>query len=448
MSPSKIHAGLRHALGVAVLYLGLAETSRAGELWRLYQQSQVDSQAAKIAEYGEKAAAENVSGERRLYFPRVVMDASEGWLDQNVHTTAGTVFRNGHDGFERNNVLVQLDQPLLDATVSPRVAAARARLRQTLSTNQLAAGTKTRDFVLGFVLAAKFHEMAAAADAAVGRLESELTKVSRSYDAKVASLADVQTLRVALAGLQRERSNLNQRWRVELARQGVDASALDGGWVTLDASADSAALLAAGGGEAVADLEAEKLKAKAEELRQRALAEQRKSVPVLSFYGVFEHDKADSSIFGGPRRFENAEAGLMVRWNLFDRGINYAAAREYSWQQRAKEAELADRQTELQRQQRVEQEVLKDAENNLRELADLRDQRQKLSDAMWRAFEGGTDTYLNAISTYLLFQASDREWLAARYDQLTEVIGVAANQRGWSDDLVRSVDALFHAAQK
>ncbi len=432
----------RGLVGCSALAFGV--TLPGGVLRDIYNEARTASPVSAAAEFELKAAEQNVNTQSRLYRPRFSAQVRELLSYQDVSNSTNTaIFQEGSDSYGVTRVLVEMDKPLIDPTIKPRIDAARSRLQQQQYRSQAAVEYQTRDIIIGFLRAARLQELTQSVDRVIARLEKELEAVTKSHEAKVATVTDLQNIRLSLAGMKRDRNSLEQQLRYELAAMGATAQSLKGTALHLSPGADLAALFPAveqtNSGEAAIGI----LTAEAEEISQKAAEARRRDLPTLSLYAQYGLDYAAGSVFGGRRDLSGVEVGVVLNWNIFDRGINRSEAKEFEYRRRAKEAELAARQTEQARNDAYGRSLLSQAGGGIAELSDLVQQHDVLQQASARAYAEGKESYLNSLTAYLAFEAALRELIGARHDQLMRHVSFYARSAGWNQDLVEKVDGLF-----
>jgi outer membrane protein TolC len=126
---------------------------------------------------------------------------------------------------------VEVSQPLYDPTIAPAVEAAKARYRRQHNFNRQLRELRTQRIVEGFLRTVRLYELSRSSDRVIRRLEKELESVSQSYDVKVATIADVQNIKLSLAGVKREKNNYLKQLHYELANLGVGGEVLKSSWV-------------------------------------------------------------------------------------------------------------------------------------------------------------------------------------------------------------------------
>ncbi|HWB98698.1 MAG TPA: TolC family protein, partial [Bryobacteraceae bacterium] len=137
------------------------------------------------------------------------------------------------------------------------------------------------------------------------------------------------------------------------------------------------------------------------------------------------------------------ETGIMLRWNVFDGGINRSKAKEYEYLKKAKEAELLAKRQENERLSRATKEILAQSRRSVAELKDIVEQSKVLTDSAARAYDAGKETYINSVNAYLSSEAAVREWINARHDLVMNQVLAKAQVGGWNKPLVEDVDRLF-----
>lgn len=451
-SRTSVPGNLKAAI-VAGLALGAGSAAlQAGPLLDIYSGASASDTNSVVAELNLQAADQHVQTQKQRYLPKVSLIAREAWIYQDIQDDGTTVFQNGNANYDTTRFNVELDQPIYDPTIKPQIDAAKARRRQALSRSHYTSEVRTRQVVEGFLRAVRFNGMVQSTDRVIARLEKESAAVTQSRDAKIATVTDVQNIRLALVSARRERNNHLQQLHRELAALGVSADVLKDGWIKLDPAAgpwviapagkETAAPAATGDTPELAGLQAE-----IDEVGSQATVARRRSWPVLSLYSQYALDNAGGSVFGGSRELQNYEVGLAVKWDIFDRGINRSEAKEFTLRKRAKETEMKMLQGDLQKAGVYSRQYLDQATASVGELAELVKQYEILKDASARSYEAGKESYVNSITAYLAYESAVREWAGAQHDQLLQQVVYEAQFDGWNAGLVNKVDALFVAAK-
>ncbi|MCB1235464.1 MAG: TolC family protein [Verrucomicrobiae bacterium] len=426
------------------------DRGQAGPLLELYEETVESAPLKTAADLEAQAAAQAVTTKKRRILPRLSLDFRELWVKREIDGAGAIDSRASDDEYENRRLNLELDQPLFDGTIKPEVAAAKARQRQMDSRSQWVAENRVREVVGEFVNAVKLLNLIDSTDGAIARIDSELEAVSRQKDANVATVSDVQNVRLALVSLKRDRGNYEIQLSESLSRLGAGSGLFDS--VNLDWSRGGAHDSWLSELEAEADTaEIAMLQAEAEEISHQATATRRRSWPVLSLYSHYGTDHGGSAEFGGFRNdyrdLNYAEAGVVVRWNLFDRGMHRSEAKELELRGRAKEAELEEVVRERDRAASLDQTLVYHAQNSLDELDELRREYAVLEEAAEKAYRAGQGNYINFISVYLAREAAQRDWILARHDLLTRQIALHANATGWNRDLIQKVDGIFLAGK-
>jgi outer membrane protein TolC len=424
---------------------GLAPATHAGLLQELYlSRPELEPSSARL-DPGYLAALEDVEMQLRRRYPRAELKASELWVDQTIGLSGNVAFPRGKEQYRARRVGLEIDQPLYDPTIAPEIAASRARLRQVDALGRVSVEGRTRALVENFLRACRHRDIADSAARVVTRLETELNNVQRSRDAHIATLSDVQNIRLALSSTRLERNNHHQGLLRAVSALGPDAADIRA-WPALLNDADLIALADYGLGRSHESPDVEVLFAAADELGHQASSLRRSTLPVFSLSGYYGSDDSEKSLFGGARDFRFFEGGLTVRWVFFDRGMNYSQARATEHRRRAAEAAAFARSGELRRNRTESRRLLTEAATVVAELADIVAQHKTLNEATSRAYEAGHESYMNAIRAYLSYESAYRDHVNARYDLLHQSVSHLAEAIGWSDSLVSQLDALFTAS--
>lgn len=431
---------------VGALVLGSNE-SKAGVLLEIYTKAMATDATVKSADYLTKSAEQNMVTEKRRYLPRLTALDRELWIYQDVIESGNPAFQNGTANYGSNHFEVQLDQPIYDPTIQPLVQASMDRKKQAQARGKEAANLRTRQIVEGFLQVVRFHDLIQSSDRAIARLEKEQAAVSKSYEAKVAPIADVQSISLSLAAMKRERNQFTQQVYLGLARMGASSDIMKSSWVHLAPKANPSSRLVASARNGSQQAELEILQAEASELDHQASAAKRRSWPVLSLFGRYNLDKDGGSVFGGPLDIRTYGVGVAVKWDIFDRGMNLSEAKELNYRKQAKEAELKGILDEQARADAYGRELLNQMNRSTNELVDMVQRHKALMEISARAYAEGKESYLNSISAYLAYEATVREWTNAQNDLLKSQVAFYAESAGWNVELIKTLDAMFVATK-
>lgn len=435
------------ALTALACLLMLSTESKAGGLLDVYTSLMTTDPSAKAVEFQNKAAEQNVITQKRNYLPKISVIAKEGWAYQNIRDSGSPIFPSGKSDFERRRVQVELDQPIFDSTIKPSIEASKARLRQVQIRGERNTELQTQEIIQEYLRLARFKELVGSVDRVIARLESEAASIAKSNDAKIATVGDVQGIKLSLAAMKRERNNFSLYLNRSLAILGVGPEVLKSAALNSDAlknfstpqPSDAAA------GDQKAELLV--LHAEMDEFSSQAKVEKRRSLPTISLFGAYGLYQDGGSIFGGALDQDLYEVGVVLKWDIFDRGLNHSKAREYEYLKLAKEAELLAKQKERERDSKAAKDILAHSKRSVNEMADLVEQNKVLMVSAARAYDAGKDTYINSINAYLASEAATREWINARHDLVMTQVDAKAQADGWNKPLVENVDALFASSK-
>lgn len=421
--------------------------AQAGVLRDIYTGSLAGDPNMNITKLNQKAADQQVKTEELRYLPKVSIIARELYVYQDVRKSGSAVFKSGQSDYGDTRMTVELDQPIYDPTIKPQIEAAKARRQQALSHGRQATEWQTRLVVEGFIRSVRFYELGLSVDKVIARLEKEQEAVTKSYDAKVATLSDVQNVRLALASMRREKNNYTQQFYHELSMLGVSREAVKAGWVLRAPAVDAASLADVKTDGKMQSAEIEGLRAEVAETASQSETAKRRSWPVFSLYGAYDFDNAGDSVFGGPRDMSEYAVGLSVKWDIFSRGMNRSEARALAYKKEAKDAELKALMAQSEKAGTYGKEFLDQSDRSVAELTDLVKQYQGLQDSAARAYEAGKESYVNSITAYLAYESTARELTNAQYDRLMQQVTCCAQATGWNSTLVNKVDGFFVAAK-
>lgn len=433
----------RLALGLTAA-LALSGSASGGQLAGIYAEVLAQDPGVAAARFKELAARQRIATARRGTRPKVSLHVRELWVDQTVEHDQIAVLREGNEGFANDRVNVNFDQPLFDATIRPRVRAAElAHTKQELMT-RTASGRLVQRLIESYVDAAHQASHSRSLDRVVAHLEDELQAVEKRFKAKLATVVDVETVKLNLAAAQGERNVWLQNLDYQLLSLGVEPGTLV--LKDLPASADISSL---GKFEETRaeNPEVAILAAEAEILEQERVGTLRLARPRLSLHGLYELDDADDSVFGGARQISAVEVGVAVRWDLFDRGESRSKAKEYEYEILAKKAE---RDAAAERTRRI----ARQSEQSLARIGQRVEHAQRLMEhqatilaSVRRGHDAGTQSYVHVIEAFLLHESRIRDWNTARFNQLGNLVRFRGEATGWSQDLIAQVDALFDAGE-
>ena len=415
----------------------------AGQLTELHQTLVTDAPTVEAAQYISKAAEQQVVTEKRNYLPKLSVDAKELQVHQRVSRDDTGIFTEGSDTYENTRAKIELDQPLIDLSLKPKVESARALQAHQEDMLALAKERQTRRVLEHYIDASRYFALQASYTRVVDRLEAELTKVSKSFDAKLATVSDVEHVKLALSAMQHEQRVNREQLEFKLLDLNLNADALDNGWVQLaeDAQLDD---FTEGRTPRENSLEVSALQAETQAFGQRIKSTKREDLPRLSLYGLYQYDNSDGSVFGGGRTFSGYEVGLSLTWDLFDRGINRSEARRLGYLKRAKEAEMRAIQGRTNRDRQIAEHSLMLAQKNVSNIGQLVEHHNAIRKAAEKSHEvGGTESYLNMINSFLLYESQIRQYESARFDYLNKQIQFYGQSFGWNAALVAAVDNQF-----
>jgi outer membrane protein TolC len=420
------------------------QESHAGGLLDVYNQlSATSDPTASVSQYKTKAAEQNVITQKRGYLPRLTVNANVAWAYQDIIESGSPLFPSGKEDFDRTRSQVEFDQPLFDPSIKSSIDVSKAQLKQTEAKGRLSQEYHTQRIIHEYLRLARFKELIGSADRVITKLESESESITKSNNAKIATINEVQSIKLSLAAMRRERNNFELQQNRSLAILGVGPEAVKAATINPNSLKSFAADASPKAPLEENQAEIRVLEAEAAEFASQAKLEKKRWLPTVSLYAQYGLFKDGGSVFGGPLNQNIYEAGLVLRWNIFDRGIGRSKAKEYEYLVKAKEAELAMKQQENQRLDNASKHLLSQSTRSLDELADIVEQSKVLKDSAFRAYDAGKETYINFISAYLASEASIREWIAARHELVMNQVIVNAQTQGWNRTLVENVDRLF-----
>ena len=413
---------------------------RGDDLVTLYDRIVETSPAARGAQYHALAAEQAIQTAKREYRPRAALNVDELWVEQNVDQTEIEALRSGSESFRNRRALFEIEQPLFDATIRPRMRAAEARHRHRRYVAGHTAEQVGRTTIESYLAAARLNSLLLSVDRVIARLESEEEVVQRMLDRQVATVEDAQIVKRSLVSMRRERDALTYHLRLSLSRIGLREVAA--GWGALNEDADLARLEAAVP-PVKDDPEISELRMEITELDHRMTAARRSGLPRFSLVGRYEYDDADNSVFGGAREIYGYEVGVALKWDLYQGGAVRSAIKELAYEKLAREAELDALQQDHAHAIGSESMALEQAERNLLHSETLLGHQASIVEAAQRGYEAGTQTYISALESFMLYESLLRDREEDRFDRLTLHIRRYAATHGWTRDLAALVNAYF-----
>ncbi len=425
----------------------ILHTANAGKLIELYEADTLDSPSIESAEFSLKAAEQRISTEKKNYLPRISANAKELWVDQDIKQRNTSVFQDGRDGYGNTRAKVELDQPLIDLTIKPKVEAAKSLYESRQHLLEIRKSEQTQRLLDTYIEASQYYGLLASHERVIKRLESELTKVSKSFEEKLATVEDLENVKAALSAMRQEKRIHEEKLKFKLLDLGVSPENIDQDWVTLAKDANLNNYAPAEASEGNSHL-LQAVQAEVTAYTHQISALKRKELPRLSLYGLYQHDDADGSQFGGERRLTGYEVGVSLDWNIFDRGISRSEAKELYYLKRAKEADLRILAAEEKREEQIAELSTKLAQSNLDNLKELIKHQDAIREAAERAYEsGGNRSYINMVNAFLIYESQVRQYIVGQHAALSQQINSLGNRYGWNHDLVTAVDQLFVQAQ-
>lgn len=417
--------------------LGAATVLSADGLVSIYEDRFESADSRSSDDYRALAARENVVTQQRGYLPRVSLEAKELWIDQDIDQDEIEVLRTGREDFRGRRFKVEVEQPLIDATIFSRIDAATSRLEHREALAGLRRETEIRQFVFAFLEAARARGMAEAYRPVIERLETELANSEKSLEENVATVTDVENIRIALAAMKQERGNAERRMRVRLAEANLEASALEGVAISFE-DLRRPELAAAG-----TLTEVDALRAEMGVFASMAETARRETWPRLQLVGTYEYDDADDSVFGGARTVSQYEVGVAIRWDIFDRAANYSEAREMDYLRRAVEAEMLQAQALRTRRMAVVEEAAANSESNIEATRARLERMQAVSEAKARGYDAGTETYIAMVNAFLQKEGARRAYVDAYFEAVMAHAELAGESVGWGRESVEYLDRIL-----
>ncbi|QQL44104.1 TolC family protein [Sulfuriroseicoccus oceanibius] len=435
----------KHLLRPVVAGLMVASAAltqaEAGKLNNAYESFLAGNPDLVSQNYLVKAAGQEVVSEKRGYLPKMELELRQLAIGQDIDQDGEGVFQEGSTNYNNTRAKLEIDQPLLDFTLKHKVDQAKAKQRYQSALLESKEEELTEQFVESFLEAVRLANLEASHQRVVRYLEAELGRVSEGLKERVATVEDVENIKSALVAMKQEQRLLGQQRQRLLMSLGLDQKATAG--LTLGGSRELT-MPATAKGEVNADPQLQALQAEIDALESQIKSVSRKDVPRLSLYGLALHDDSDGSLFGTGRTLNGYEAGVMLKWDCFDRGINRSEAKRLSYMKKAKEAVLAALVERNSRQSSFSEQSLQLARVNLRSLDELVAHQATIHKATETAYrEGGEKDYIQMVNAFLIYESQVRQQINGRFNFLKTQADLYAAKGGWSRELVAQIDRVF-----
>ncbi|MCF6313051.1 MAG: TolC family protein [Verrucomicrobiales bacterium] len=434
----------------AVVFLTLSFYAQAGVLLDIYSEAVESAPIKESGDLRSQAAKQNIISKKRNYLPRLTFEGQQLWVDQDITINNAFGLRGARGNYENTRLNLELDQPLYDPTIKSKIEVARAKGRQVESQALLIVEVKTRRLIEQFLETAKLQRLILSTNRVVSRLEKELQEVTRRKEANVATVSEVQNIRLALASVKRDRSNFSLNRNYALVSMGPSAQELRKKQLQWRESKGPSSWGKSADKKGVAP-EVKNLRAEVEEFHHQSRAVKRRSWPVLKLVARYGIDNGGNPEFGGLRTGDRDlnffEGGLALRWNIFERGMNNSEAKEIELKKEAKKAELQQMMEDRDQLATYSKELLKHSRTSMNEFKSLMKEYKILKDASARAYEAGKGSYIDSVTAYMAYESALRDWTNAEHELLRRRITFYAQSTGWDKGLVQKVDAMFEVAK-
>ncbi len=433
----------RSLAATAAIAMTVATTS-AGPLTNAYEQFKNNHPGLQAQDYILKAAEQDVITEKRGYMPTVFVEAKQLAVGQDINQSGPGVYQEGSDNYGNQRAKLEIDQPLIDLSVKHKVAEAEAKRRLQSGMLQTKEGEVTQHFVQTFTNAMRFAQLVASLDRVVTRLDRELANISKSFEKQMATVEDVENIKSALVAMRQEKLLFEQEHDRCLAELGLTREATAGLSVP---DSKHLKLPVPVGTVPMHSPEANVLQAEIDAYQSKIAATHGEDMPRLSLYGLVQRDDAGGSEFGGPRTLNGYEAGLVLRWNVWDGGMNRSEAKKLEFLRLAKEAELKAQRARASRDNDLASHGLKLSQSNLESLDKLVEHQATILKAIETSYkEGGETSYINMVNAYLIYESQIRQQAHGRFDYINKQAELYALHTGWTSGLIQDLDRMFTRA--
>jgi outer membrane protein TolC len=261
----------------------------------------------------------------------------------------------------------------------------------------------------------------------------------------MATVEDLENTKSALVAMRREKLLFQQEHDRSLAELGLDSSATANLVIT---SSNQLTLPTPVGYPQLPNHEADVLQAEIDAFESLAAATRSEDMPRLSLYGLLQHDDAGGSEFGGARTLNGYEAGLVLRWDIWDGGANRSKAKKIEFLKMAKEAELKTQRLRASRGTGLAANSLKLSKANLQSLDELVEHQASILKVIETSYkEGGEASYMKMINAFLIYESQVRQQVYGRFDHINKQTDLYASHAGWTPGLIEALDRMFTSSR-
>ena len=376
--------------------------------------------------------------------PVVIAEARQLAVGQSISQDESSVFQSGSDNYGNQRAKIEIDQPLIDLTVKHKVAEAEAKRRLHKSIFDSKENEATRQFVTTFSNAVRFAHLVNSFDRVIARLDRELVNASKNFELQMATVEDIENIKSALVAMRQEKLLYEQQHDRSLAELGLSRSATSNIRI---ASSQKLRLTSPKDIVLLADPEVSMLQAEIDVLASKAAATRSADLPRLSLYGLAQYDDAGGSEFGSGRTLNGYEAGIVLRWNIWDGGVNRSEAKKIEYLKLAKQAELNAQLSRATRDTDLADQGLQLSQSNLQSLDKLVEHHANILEAVEASYEAGEESYVKMVNTFLIYESQVRQQVHGRFDYINKQTELYTLHNGWSQNLINDLDRIFTSSR-
>ncbi len=449
MTTTKKGFGIKHYCSpiVGLLFISIVQSNTAysGELYDMLANNKDRDSLITAAKYRLQAAQQRVITEKRAYRPLVSMEAEELYVSEDVDSS-NPIFRDGNAKYGNTRIRLNIEQPIYDASIRLNVESEQKRSDKQSALVKIIETETTRSFLQSYFSVALYDVINQSYLRVIQQLERELGKANVRLDRKLATVDEIENLKLQLVSSQRD-ARLN---RVLLQRNlgKLGKTPTKNGIHILSKTADLSIFSALKDtDETAVSPKISALENEISSLELQAEGKRKERLPKVNLLGLYEYDDANESIFGGDRRLESYAVGVGLRWKLYQRGTIESKTQELLYQQLAKEAELEAVKGQMDKGVDESKWTLDASLQQALDAEKLVNHQATIKQALDKGYQAGTASFASSLDAMLYYEATVREWEKARYEVLFKYIDFKARLLEFSDSDIRTLDALFVAAK-
>lgn len=435
---------LKLSFGVLICFNWSAQnTAVAGELYEMLKQNEDQGARINAAKYRMKAAEQRIEIQKSAYGPLISIDAEELYASEEIKSSS-PVFRDGLAKYGNARIRLNIEKPLYDSSIKYKVQAKQKQAQKFGALVRVVQTESKQKILKAYISAGLYGVVNESYKRVITQLGSELNKASIRLDNKLATVSEIENLKVQLLSTERD-ARLNkvllQRSLGEIGKKPFKTNQY---YLNQNVDLVNFTSLTSGDNTVTAPVlsilsdEIQSLSLEAEGVR-------REKFPKLNFLGRYEYSDANESIFGGDRRLETYSVGIGLKWELYRRGVMKPRHQALIYEKMAKEAEVKAIKDELKKGSSESEWTLTALYKRAQDAAKLVAHQATIKQSLEKGYNAGTESFAAALDAMLYSEATIREWEKSRHEVLLKYIDFKAQLLEFSDFDLKALDALFVA---